>query len=50
MSNLIHTPLGPIYTETTGIPGVRENIIHSILSVPILGGATAGFLLGFMLT
>ena len=36
--------------NTTGIPGVGENIIHSILSVPMLGGATAGFLLGFMLT
>ena len=35
--------------NTAGIPGAEIDIIHSILSVPMIGGAAFGFFLGFLL-
>jgi uncharacterized membrane protein (Fun14 family) len=46
-SSVINSTVPTTTTYNTSVIS-GSTIIHSILSVPMLGGATAGFLLGFM--
>src|SRR5919108_4633223 len=48
-SSLINSTTTTTTHNVTGIPGAGIGIIHSIMSVPMIGGAAFGFLLGFLL-